>query len=438
MHNSSGNIIFFFRTLFSLLVFSVLFYSCEEPDFSIGSDVLPSSDKIILGSYDSVEVNSYTGFDSSFQKYFNAAYGLIGCDEDPDFGIKSSNALTTFGPSYYNILWGDSNIVDSMVLVLNNTSVYGDPSFNQNISVYSVSDSISADSIWYANYTKSMSLYSQIGYSNINFSTKKIRIPLYKKFANGFVDIDSAVRDSLFSFYYSNKFIEKFPGILIKTEKRNGRGGLMNVNYDSSTIELHYRYKNNNDTVYTSNIIYFTFSYPFNKHINVPEFDYSGVRLGNIIDGNVTEDSVVYVQALSGLRSYIEIPDLKLWKDSGVVINSAELVINIEDWDKISETLTPPNYIGIRALDSGRVKQSSYTLNTNMMVAKNNNNSYTFNITHYINLLLKETFSGTSFYVYASNSDGSQYTILPSRVIFAGTNNSRKMKLKIIYSKTNY
>ncbi len=368
--------------LFFMVAVGCIFHSCTKIIQSeIGSDLIYNIDGInTFDTFLEVETSTvlYTdtcriyNFNISDSNYLTPTSDihLLGAiNDEPLFGKTKASIYCEIQASYYPFYFAgkkDSVKIDSVVLVLDYKSTYGDPSQYINLNVYAIDkfNRLNNTTNYAANYPQ---LYN-IAYTNLlsaksnyfvqSFSdsfngrfehtTNQIRIPMDINIARKFLyEYDSAIQfknDSTFRTYY--------PGFYLEAKDGNG---LLNLNlaYNSkSGLNIYYS-TNLSDTSSKRDTLYTRF--PISSvTANFIKRDYSNSEVQSHL--NKQNDSLVFLQANPGTIVQVKIPGLKTFQNK--IINLAELnVVQAPDQNTFytyNQMFYPPNYIFINAFDSAR------------------------------------------------------------------------------------
>ena len=148
------------------------------------------------------------------------------------------------------------------------------------------------------------------------------------------------------------------------------------------------------------------------------------------LNDSTMQDSVFYIQGLSGVYGKIQLDGVAHWLDSmPVVLHKAELLIG----KYTPETLTPDSLITNLSL---RYKiDNKWAISYDGFISYLGNLrlyscDYSINITSHLQRVLEGEIEDRGLYVFPSN-----YSEVSRSVLYSGSNNSKKMKLKLTYTK---
>ena len=123
------------------------FASCKKSPETIGNNLVSDDNYIAIYHTDTTEIICHSYLDSAATS--NATNALLGAMRDPVFGTSEAGFYTQFRPSVAGQSFGNSPVVDSLVLQLCLTGYYGDTTVMQTAQVYKLTDSLSFETIYY-------------------------------------------------------------------------------------------------------------------------------------------------------------------------------------------------------------------------------------------------------------------------------------------------
>jgi hypothetical protein len=432
-----------------MLVAGLLMNACKEPD-DIGLNIQPQGDMLNIMFSDTTSIIAYSFFDSKLNTR-NASLNLLGSIHDPIFGTINAGFCTQFEPTAFNIGFGHNPVIDSLVLVLAYNSYYGDTSTAQTVKVYELNeklDQILPKDTIFSNHTVQYDIFTELAdYSfyprpttkikiDTNTLSPQLRIRLSDDLAEKFIFVDSTVYSS------DAKFQNFFKGLYVVTNPVNTDGSIcyFNLNRTDATklskLVLYYH----NDTIAKSQ----SFVVDQSSCITFNKFEHNNYQdasqlLKDQINGNKSlGDSLLYLQAMSGLSVNLSFPYLQNWYNEGkILINRAELVITAEENGTYID-----DYYACPKLGLGWDKNNSHYIlldddtrtNTSSVfggVYNKTTKEYSFNITRHIQYLLDNNITQTGLYMPVYGS-----AINASRLIFKGSKRSvGRLRLNLTYTK---
>ncbi len=397
----------------AILAVVVLFTACKKEWNELGSQLVVSDDLEVF-SFDYQEIKISAVKEDSLST-LNRPTSFIGSIQDPYFGNTTASLYTEFRIPSTDVDFGSSAQADSIVLYLDIASYYGDTLSPISISVREMLETIETTTTDGLDVESSVNIYStddfdfdpqllnepqQTFQSIVN---SELKVKLSNTFAQHFLDADTA------NYTDNEAFQSLFNGLYVSAE---GQGsGLL--------LELDLLAENSKLTIYYHNETSDSLSYDFQINSSTDRMtrwahDYSGTEIETALDMEYVSES--YVQGSVGLRTYIELPDLKSLKDSNYVFHSAELTIPYISTEADS-IFSSPEKLGLAAVNSdGNLEvltEDQNVLGSSYFDGNKNESAqtYTFNIARYIHKVVQEGYSNRlALYVPISVSQ-------PERVI---------------------
>lgn len=311
-----------------------IFASCDNENSSIGLDL---TDQLGTDFTDTISVSAYSILEDTINTT-NLSANLIGTIHDPVFGNCTASTYAQFDLTGASVNFGESPVVDSVVLTLQLASYYGDTTSRVGIRVYQLTDYMWAD-----NYNSHSTVpydptplnYSLTGYTiapttNVIVDTGEcsphIRIRLSQAFGQYLLNHQSEMINN-------STFKNFFKGLRISAVSHTGSTGYMMLTSMTSSLSGISLYYHNNSTSTTKYV------FPCNtecKRFTNFAHNYAASSdadfIHSVIEGNHSGGTQkLYVQATGGVKTNITFPYLKdAFKsiDNRVVINRAELVIS--------------------------------------------------------------------------------------------------------------
>ena len=117
--------------------------ACKKSPNTIGNNLLNENNYIGVFRTDTTEIVCYSYLDDSIGTK-NVSYALLGSSLDPVFGLTQAGFYTQFHLSTAGHNFGESPILDSIVLQLCVSNYYGDTSVMQTVHAYELTDTLSA------------------------------------------------------------------------------------------------------------------------------------------------------------------------------------------------------------------------------------------------------------------------------------------------------
>ncbi|MCF8371302.1 MAG: DUF4270 domain-containing protein [Bacteroidales bacterium] len=404
--------------LFLISIFAVL-QSCTDGDNIIGKDILPPSDEVLLDYSEGFAIESYTlSIDSliSDDGAFSSArpYNLLGSYNDPVFGQSDAGFLTEVRLSKNQVNFEDDFVPDSLVLSLELKSIYGEPrqSGPLEIFVYQLSDSIELDSSYASNMDASPYFDEASPLAHFQYAPLYIDSVLTIRIDNQ--ELLDIFKDT-FNLYDNENFKKVFYGFYLKTGTITNSGSIVAFNLLSelSKLSLHYHYYTGSPIVSPSERLQFDLL--INEkcaRINLFDHDYQNAQSPiQHIDDPQANDTLIYVQAMAGLKSKISFPNIEQWAES-IKVGSGNLAITrarlyIPVLENSTDKYTPPPSLNLFNInDDGEEENFPDLISNGTLYSEYFNglynediSAYEFNIAQYIQKVISGEIPNNGFYI---------------------------------------
>lgn len=439
--------------LFLSLGTTLCLTSCDESSV-VGLDVQPANDLLNVGWQDTTSLITLTTKADSLRSdglLVANGVGLIGKYIDPIFGVSTASMYTQLRlPTNITTAsnFGLNPVCDSLVLYLEyEGSSYGKRDIKpQKLNVYQLSADMSTTADYYSSNTISrypLDITSgnagKIFTPNPNDSVARI----YMDMSLGQLLLNNGGSTTLTGNLSSDAaFRSFFKGLYITTENTStlasNEGDIVSFKMGSSKLSIYY-HNAATPTVHSHYDLALGSVARFNHFAH----DYTSADTGIINQLSATpptNSANVYIQSMAGLQTKVEFPYLMNWADSGAIgINKAELVIKADTSNPVAlcDTFPPPTALIIFGIEDDGIttfpvpdafEGSSYFGGTFNHATQ----SYTFNITRYVQQILDGKRKNNGIYIVASNG-----VLYANRVILGGgaSSSGRQMKLNITYTK---
>lgn len=468
-----------------------LYTSCTKINpTDIGTDLLPVVDNV--NTFDTslrVYADNYLFNDSSrINPYSDHALGLI--ENDPEFGKTEAQIYFSVVPnsSTKNPFISIDSIVgmDSVVLGLAYTSLYGDSNAVQKFNVFEVADTALKDTSGYLIRHPEFNITGAVlGSGTVNFTTlndpktiivkgdttvieNQMRIKLDPALGLRFAGLDTNVyvgsnRDSAFQNNFKGLAIKADPSSAAKTALAYFSLGAANTK-----LTCYFRVKKNGaiDTVSTDFVLRPTAStvraYAANLIQRTPANNYASLSQSvGIIDAEK-----LYIQSTPGSYAILRVPGLTGL--SNRIVHKAELMFVPADLPPDNQIYSSPDFLFLDMIDSTNnvfaTVGSDFILNLNSFEYNSADfggylkyGKYFFNLTRHIqeiatkqtpnySLRLYAPRTAVDYYTYPREAGGGVSTIRYGfvvneliakgrAVVGGGSSTTHKMVLRIIYSK---
>ncbi|MBN2637546.1 MAG: DUF4270 domain-containing protein [Bacteroidales bacterium] len=447
--NFSNNlrVVFHYTLLFvAVLTFSGIVTSCTKKPTSIGGNLIPDS---TLTAYytDTTAIRTYSSTLDSVASN-EKSYYIVGSMTDPVFGATNASFYTQMAQTTTHDRFGPNPKVDSLVLQLGYSAVYGDTNSVLRLHVYELNEDLDGDSTTYysnkipaylptdyADYTFTPHMSNQVVLGGTDTLTGVIRINLSKlhpDLADKLINTDTTDLDSNYL------FVKYFKGFYITADLVNGEGAIVSFSPSAkSQLGMYYH----NDTV---DSLSFFYAYGIGMaYANHYEHNYT-LANNELQQQVVNHDTLLgqqkyYVQGLSGLKTIIKFPNIKkLAREGKIGINEAKLILpgyELNTYYGAPATLTLLQIVS----DTSYSTLVDANEGTNYFGGTYDSlsNSYQFRITHYIQSLVSDTTQDDrGLLLYISGG-----TVSPERFIFNGpepvSDTVARTKLELLYTKFN-
>jgi len=363
--------------------------------------------------------------------------GVLGTLTDPNFGTTYAGFYAQCQLTSNNIYFGESPVLDSVVLTLKYNGLYGKSDQPVNITVFELAESMAGSTTYYTNtaFQVSVPALGEVpGFiPNITDSIvalngpfpAHIRVKLSDSFGSKILTADTTtLRDNA-------SFLNLFKGIYVTTSSSTSGNGITYINLSSSLSGITLFYHNN-----TADSLYYTLPV---SGITVNHIDniYSGTPVYTSVNSpNANGEEKLYLQAGAGAKGKIFITDLDSLPKN-IAINKAELVL--------SQSASDTSYVAPLVLELFRIndvgkaealEDDAYSGFGGVRTAETVNgvtiNRYRFNLKRYFQKLLQGGYHNNGFYLqtYIPNANSERVVIANS-----STDENYKLTLVVTYTK---
>ncbi len=407
-------------------ILTLIVFSCKKDPTNVGVNIQPSSDLLIVEKSDSSTFSASTIIGDSISTD-SRSLSLFGRINDPVFGISTADFVTQFRIEDNNLFFGTAPQANKIVLFLDYGGFYGDTTQPQKISVYKLIKDIYYDSTYYSNCNLS-ALYDNLSpLADTTFypqpNDTALAIPLSSTLAQEFLNADTS------NFRNNDNFISFFKGLAVVCDSSEGQS-ILYFNFMSGKSLLRMYYTNAEDGA-----THYDFVLNNNcERINKYTHNYSGTDVETSL--NDTTSTKVYIQSMGGVKTKLkfELPDEI--KSKNIAINKAQLILTADDKTLTQSDIYPvPDALLIELIDDndGFDAPIDYYLSSDYFNGKYDaeTNSYTFNLTRYIQRLVNKEVENNGFYIISSGNKISANRLV---VLNSGKN---KIRLKLFYTNLN-
>jgi len=440
----------------SAIFFLGLFVStgCKKKEDGIGLNVQPQGDQLNVELIDTASIITYTIKEDSLKSDELDGPSMLGTYVDPYFGKMDASIVSQLrleASVDFALTSGslDSLVIDSVVMYLALQGSFGNLDA-QTFEVYQIDEDIDIDSTYYTN--KPMTTTGP----NLAIGGAIIPDPVSVGFVEGvlsdfaILNIPLSINDFGWAMFNESgntslsgndgtgEFVEWYNGLLIKANNPTqsvNEGGIIYTDMVNDFSKITIFYRDTSGVSSTHDTLSFDFNFNANcAHYNSVDIDYSNTFVEAQINDSTFGMDVYYLQALGGTKAKIHFPNLTNFIDSGkVVVNKAELILPIQY--NTLDNFTPSDFLFLTQVDENGdvsflpdVNESSHGGQLDL-----SSNSYTFNITRYINQVFAGEIENNGLTVVVGGSG-----ITANRVILNGMNSQNKDKPKLVLTYTKY
>lgn len=458
-----------------------IYTSCTKVDTTdLGNELIPAVDNVhTFETILDVETNNFRYPDTTRVIYSDLhALGII--EDDPVFGRTEASLYSSFNPTIYGVhpfAVQDSVVIDSIVLSLGFSTLYGDSNALQKFEVFQIDPLTSnfRDSAYRLNEPDFAVVPMVLGSKVVDFKTlndsltyidandtirtiKELRIRLDTSFGRQFVNFDTAHNyksDSAFKIY--------FKGLAIKTSSasamKNALAYFDLTNTANTKITFYTRLTNEGKIDTTTTVFKYTNRAQANLVRRTEAHDYL-----SYLNNGVTNDDKVFLQSSPGSYATVKIPGLDTFKTVNRVIHRAELIMETLP-STLNNIYTAPDLVFIDAINAAG--DSTFTIRNDFVPASTSgtydissiggnlkNNKYIFNLSRYFQSVVTKNQPDYTLRIYAPYYAWPYYqaanlqtvklgdpfyvnlALGAGRAVVGGGNAATgKMKVRIIYSK---
>jgi hypothetical protein len=478
-----GNILASFA---ALLTGILIFGSCNKIDTTdLGNELIPGSDNVetIDTTIDVISDNLLTPATDTIKMLYSELHTAGVIENDAEFGTTETHFYTSFVTSQshtYPFVKKDTVRIDSVVLSLAFSKLYGDSSSQQNFEVREIFSGFQFKDTGYQIDNPDLPVRPDVlGNKTVLFSTLndsqvykngkdtirtsgELRIKLDTAWARRFVAYDTTGGNP-----YNNDslFMDAFKGFEVRVNEGSSpikrALAYFDINDNNKTrITFYCRVQNNGRTDTISP--YFMYKRGA-AEANIVRRTPANAYLANVNNG-LPNDDKLYLQTTPGSFAKITIPALSDLDNR--VIHRAELICDRVQSQE-DNYYPAPQYMFIEALS--QTGDSVFTIRNDFIPANSdrgydvnslggvlkNNKQYVFNLTRYVQsvvtkkqtnytLRISAPFTSIPYFITSADQPSSRIplvlnpTLAGGRVVLYGGANAdptKKMRLRIIYSK---
>ena len=397
------------KIYFSALLVSFFLFSCTDPN-TIGLEVQPASDKIILGNNNLNDFDVLTQSEDSIRTD-KAITLILGEINDPVFGSNIGAFRTQILLTENNTDLGENPIVDSVILSYSYSGYYGELEEFSGLDLTQIQTDLHKDTVYYSNsYDLSVGSIDNIESFNLSDDSENpfIKIKLRNEFGQQIINLGSDILQD------NESFLQEFKGLSILAQAENTMLYL-NPNGTNSFLKIYYHNDSSDGD---------TLSLDFELGGDVARMNLFNQK--NEYD-LIQDQSNAYIQSMSGYKIKLSINNVDSIKSvlEDKVINRVSVVFKLKDGYQ-TEYSAHEKLVLVRINQDGdNVFLSDFTIGGDVYFGGNlENERYEFNITRYFfQLLNNESYTNDLYLLPAGAVVNSNRTII-----------SREIDLEIYYS----
>jgi hypothetical protein len=452
----------------------------------LGGGLIPAVDNVnVFDTTLEIITTAYELPDST--RIRTTALHALGLMEDPVFGKTTAEIYLQLEPADFNgYPFGSSRDsiigLDSVILSMRYSSVYGDTNSVQSFKVYEIDQTapFTDTSIGYLISHPPFQLAQQIGErQNVQFTTlndsltyirvkdtvrtiNELRIPLTNDFGMKMINIDTAAYK-----YRSDSLFEKnFRGLAIVPDAGSAiKKGLAYFNIADEGTKITFHYRRTRNAVPDTTVTTFIFgsrdtSYTNRGNASIFHRDISGTAYETALMNGTSNQQELYIQSTPGAFSLLKIPGLQELNNR--VIYKASLIMETLEGNE-EASFPAPGLLFLDAVDSANSRY--LTIPNSWVYLQNNsplfydpatfggfldNKRIEFDLSSYVQGIVTRKEKSYALRVYAPYStrpvlspSGTNQTelqisnrVAAGRVVVGGgAHPSKKLRLYIVYSK---
>lgn len=386
------------------------------------------------------------------------ATGLVGLYRDSVFGRTVSSVYLQPLLSSNGLIFGEENdelLLDSIVLSLEYSNLFGDSSVDQTVEVYRLDEKLDINDFYFSD-TSIVTISSVLGSKTFKPQINKSTTILRPNITNGVdtlslnaqlrIKLDDALGSEILSksgeseLSNNDEFTSFFKGLKVMPDVsavvNNNENSILSFALTASETKMSLYYRTvsaqNGDT--TKRVT----DFPINSssaRFSTFEHDYTGSVIESVLNDNVPDSIFSYTQSMAGVETVITFPNIRRTFENGsTVINKAELELPVAD-GSYANFGVPNSLVLASRSDAGMLQFiPDFFEGDDFFGGEYDASSevYRFNITRYIKGLIKGSENEDGLTVLVSGS-----AVNAERAVFFAKNNpERKIKLNLYYSNT--
>lgn len=328
------------RRILAAAVLALALASCEKSTGEIGLDFVDGS-QFAFGTKSEVAMRTHTeAFDSLVT--LRPAALLVGSYQDPIFGRPTASFATQVVLSSVAPDFGANPTVDSVFMILPYAGWYGDTTAAFHIKVQR-SDSALTDSVYYAFSTAAAgetlcdtSFVPKAGVKTLRTGTRVGETSMFlklsrQKFQEWIVDASTSNPTVLES---NAAFLDYFNGLIVSGGPNNETMYQFNPGDASAKVRIFYTNDSIRADTSAAGKDYGVYDLLWTSGVqsfNMITHDRSQAAFDLAAQDTVLGETSVYIQGLGGAVTVLNLDGLRALRDSGYVVNYAELVVPVRE-----------------------------------------------------------------------------------------------------------
>jgi len=388
------------------LIIGLIAASCTDPN-TIGLEVQPTSDNIIISSANFEAISSATESEDSLRT--DEALNLIlGGIDDSQFGLNNAGFYTQILLTENNTDLGTNPIVDSVVMSYTYSGYYGDLEDFNGLDVLILQEDIYKDSVYYSNSYQipppgGMSYVESFSVSEDASESPSLTIRLSDSFGQEILDLQNeGLKDN-------ETFLENFKGISVIASAQNTILYL-NPTGSNSFLKIYYHNEESGSDTLSLNFELGGDAARINLFNHKP--------LANL---NQEEDKV-YIQSMAGYKVKIAINNTDSMKSmlEGKSINKVTMSFDVNSGSQ-AEYAAHDKLFLVRVNEQGNnVFLTDFTIEGETHFGgRLEDDKYEFNITRYFyQLLNNDIYTNDLYLLPAGAAVNANRTILDKDIKF--------------------
>jgi len=441
-----------FPSLLLSFMFLASLTGCKKDPYTLGLSLLPPTDTLTVITTDTSTLVAYSVIQDSIRTD-ETKTNILGSLVDPVFGKTTASFCTQIRLSSEGVDFGVDPVLDSVVLMLRYSSVYGTSDAIQNVKVYELNETIFKDSTYYSNH--------KIQYYNTLLSDHTFQPNFKDSVSINGVKVLPHLRINLSkqTNYFGNKilyapsnilaknakFINFIHGLYVESSPVNANGSLISFDMSSALTKMVIYFHNQDTTGKIQDSLNYDFvineycarfnTFDHNQYADaIPEFKNQVLNHDTTLGRNQ-----LFLQGLSGVKIKLNLPFVTDFTKK-LALNNAVLVLkNYESTTTLAApvqlTLVQEDSVGKMHSVIDESEGSAYFGGT----YNPKDRSYYFRLTRHIQQIILGKTKNNTLYLMVNNPASS--VLYPQRMIGTGTQptmpdfSGDRLQLKITYTK---